>query len=414
MRILFVATNLPIPPNNGQAIRSLSIVQALASSGHEVNFVSFVGKGRAETLDPLSSYCREIDMQERELTNVTQGADYLRRLGCLLSFRPYSVERFRSAPMRARIQEHLQAGHFDIIVCDGLYALVNVPDTEVPIALNCHNVEYVILERYSQVEKNVFKKYYARMEAQLMRRVERSSCDRAAIAMVCSSDDRETLGQLNPRLPIFIVPNAVDTDSYSPNGSHRVAQPDPVLLFQGGMDWYPNRDAVEFFAHSIFHLIREAFPTAKFVIAGRNPPANFVEQLSALGGVEFTGTVPDMRPYLAAATVVVVPLRMGSGTRLKILEACAAGKPIVSTSIGAEGLSLEPGKDIFLADDPDDFARSVVMLLRDPARREAIARSARAIVVERYSHPALKKSLDIAVSSLTATREQGTANKVSQ
>jgi glycosyltransferase involved in cell wall biosynthesis len=183
----------------------------------------------------------------------------------------------------------------------------------------------------------------------------------------------------------------VDTDSYLPG------ETDPsgtTLLFQGAMDWYPNRDAVKFFSQTILPRVRTGIPSVRFVVAGRNPPVHFVAELGATAGVEFTGTVPDMRPYLSAATVVVVPLRLGSGTRIKILEACAAGKPVVSTSLGAEGLGLDIEKEIIVADDPTDFARSVIALLRDRSLRGAIARSARAAVVGRYSHPILKKSLD--------------------
>jgi glycosyltransferase involved in cell wall biosynthesis len=398
LRILFVSTNLPIPATNGQAIRSLSMVQALASSGHELNFVSFAIRNRAECLDPLSSFCRAIDLIDRDQTNMSQHGDYFRRLGCLLSLKPYSIERFRSEAMRARIESHLRTQRFDLIVCDSLYALTNVPKTDIPIALNCHNVEYVILERYSRIETNLAKKCYARIEAQLMRRAERLSSQRAAIAMVCSSDDRDTLRHLNPNLSISVVPNSVDTDSYRPDETEASGNTGPVVLFQGSMDWYPNRDAVEFFARAILPEVRRESPGVRFIVAGRNPPTEMVAQLR--GAVEFTGTVPDMRPYLSAATVVVVPLRLGSGTRIKILEACAAGKAVVSTSVGAEGLGLESNREIILADDPSEFARSLTALLRDPVRRAAMATLARAVVVERYSHLSLKRSLETVVSHL--------------
>jgi polysaccharide biosynthesis protein PslH len=397
MRILFVSTNLPVPPNNGQAIRSLSIVQALASSGHELTFVTFATSVRAESLYPLAAYCREIDLLGLEVANVSQGSAYLRRARCLLSLRSYSIERFRSRQMQARIQDHLRARPFDLIVCDSLYALVNVPQTATPIVLNCHNVEHLIFERYSRIERNFFKKFYATVERQLIRNAERQSCLRAAVAMVCSNVDRGTLHELQPNVPIFVVPNAVDTDSYRPGESD---SSDPVLLFQGGMDWYPNRDAVEFFVRKILPIVREAVPSIKFIVAGRNPPVDFVGELGTKYGVEFTGTVPDIRPYLSAATVVVVPLRFGSGTRIKILEACAAGKPVVSTTVGAEGLGLESDKEIVVADDPADFARAVITLLGDPSRRNTIARSARTVVVDRYSLPTLKRKLDELLSSL--------------
>jgi polysaccharide biosynthesis protein PslH len=399
MRILFVSTNLPIPANNGSAMRSLSIIQALAASGHDLNFLSFAGKSHPAGLDPLSSYCRGLDLLEREMTNVSQHSEYLPRLKCLLSLKPYSIERFRCQAMCERIQKRLTVGRFDLIVCDSVYALVNIPDTDVPIVLNCHNIEHLIFERYSRIEKNVLKKYYATMESHLMRDVERRSCQRASVAMVCSQVDRDALQQLHPHLPIFVVPNAVDTDLILYDTS-RQEDSRAVVLFQGGMDWYPNRDAVEFFARTILPLVGAECPHIKFLIAGRNPPPQLVAALTVNGRVEFTGTVPDMRPYLSAATVVVVPLRMGSGTRIKILEACAAGRSVVSTSVGAEGLDLESGKEIILADEPTEFARSVIALLQDADQRKALGRSARAAVVDRYSHVTLRRSLDTVVSSV--------------
>lgn len=400
MHILFVATNLPVPPNNGQSMRSLSIIQALESSGHDLTFVSFANETRPKDLHPLSSFCRSIDLLDREMANLTQQSDYLRRIRALLTFRSFSVERFRSHAMREKIQGKLLAGRFDLIICDGIYALTNVPGTKVPIALNCHNVEYIILDRYARLERNLLKKYYARVESHLMRIAERRSSYRASLAMVCSQVDLALLRLFRQDLPVFVVPNVVDTDLIHPVERSFLNGAGPVLLFLGGMDWYPNRDAVEFFARAILPRVRAVCPDTRLIVAGRNPPSQFVEQFRSDPKIEFTGTVPDMRPYLSAAAVVVVPLRLGSGTRIKILEACAAGKPVVSTSLGAEGLGLAAEKEIILADDPAQFARSVVALLQDPARRDAIATSARQVILERFSHLALKKSLERVISNL--------------
>ncbi len=400
MRILFVSTNLPIPPNNGQAIRTLSIVRALASIGHKLSFVSFSSVDGVPAPGELSKLCDEVNILKRDLAMMSNSSGYLGRLACLFRLKPYSVERFRSKEMRSKIQTLLKMAAFDLILCDSLYVLINVPDTSVPILLNCHNVEYMIFERYSQVEKNPLKRLYASIEGRLMRTFERRSCQRATVAMACSTNDRNTLNLLRPTLPIFVVPNAVDTDFYDASETSVSGKAEQILLFQGGMDWYPNRDAVEFFVRSILPKVRIECPGVRFVVAGRNPPAEFVAALSSSGGVEFTGTIPDMRPYLSAATVVVVPLRLGSGTRIKILEACAAGKAIVSTHLGAEGLELESGKEIVLADEPADFAQQVIALLGDPGRRDVIARSARSAIVENYSYPTLKRKLETAIASL--------------
>jgi glycosyltransferase involved in cell wall biosynthesis len=394
MQILFVATNLPVPPNSGQSIRSLSILRALAASGHTLNFISFASKSRLEDLHPLPSFCSSIDLLDREMRNLTLQTDYLPRLKCLLKLKCYSVERFRCEAMYKRIEANLNGAKYDLIVCDGIYALVNIPRTTIPIFLNCHNVEFMILRRYAEIERNPVKKYYATLESNLMRMAERNGCRQIAGAMACSQIDLEILQKLQPDLSISVIPNVVDTDSIQPLNSARLQGTDPVLFFQGVMDWYPNRDAVEFFARCIFPRVLAEYPEARFVVAGRNPPSDFVEKFKSDPKIEFTGTVSDMRPYLAAATVVIVPLRLGGGTRIKILEACAAGKPIVSTSIGAEGLDLASGKEILLADDPAEFARSVVNLLRDPVRCNALAKSARTAVVERYSQLTLKDTVD--------------------
>src|SRR5215471_17557133 len=233
MQILFVATNLPVPPNNGQAIRSLSMIRALASSGHTLSFLSFANTTPPENLDPLPALCRSVDLVELEIKNLTERTDYLQLLKCLWGLKPYSVERFRSAAMRAKIQEKLTGGKYDLILCDGLYSLANIPISAIPISLNCHNVEYIILQRYAQLEKNVLKKYYARAESYLMRSAERDSCHRVASAMVCSQIDLEILRRLRPDLPVFDVPNVIDTDLIQPVEREHLRSTDPVLLFQG-------------------------------------------------------------------------------------------------------------------------------------------------------------------------------------
>src|SRR5579864_7971713 len=394
LRILFLATNLPVPPNNGQAIRSLSILQALASAGHQITFVSFAPQGRAENCDPLNRYCHEIALVTGAVHNLFRRTNYAGRISSLLKSRAYSVERFRSQDMSGQINIVLSNDAFDLILADGIYALVNLFETDVPIALNCHNIEHLIFERYVQTEENQLKRWYALTEARWVRNYERRAVQRASLAMVCSERDRHLLQQLRSDLPVCVVPNCIDTDLYDNDGLDKDLTDAPTLLFQASLDWYPNRDAVQFFVESVFPLILKEVPGARFVVAGRNPPKDFMEKFKALHNVEFTGTVADMRPYLSSATLVVVPLRVGSGTRIKIVEACAAGKATVSTTLGAEGLDVSNGEEIMLADEPKDFAASVVNLLRNPVRRHAIAQAGHAKIVERYSLPALRRSID--------------------
>jgi glycosyltransferase involved in cell wall biosynthesis len=219
------------------------------------------------------------------------------------------------------------------------------------------------------------------IEWRKLRRAEAAACTRADLTIAVSEDDRRRLASIAPRSRTTAVPTGVDTSYFKPAGRPEVPG---RLVFSGSMDWHPNEDAVIHFGESILPRIRERVPGASFVVVGRNPSTRLVEAAKRTG-MELTGTVDDVRPHVDEAAVYVVPLRAGSGTRLKIFEAFAMGKAVVSTTLGAEGLDVEPGRNVILADEPDDFARAVVALLADRDRRQALGHAARALVEERYS-----------------------------
>ncbi|OFW37365.1 MAG: hypothetical protein A3F70_18730 [Acidobacteria bacterium RIFCSPLOWO2_12_FULL_67_14] len=275
------------------------------------------------------------------------------------------------------------------MICDGAYNFSNLPKTPgVPVFLNKDDVASVILRRYLAVERSVAKRLYGKIEKHKTARWERSTAARVRLVLACSEVDRRELLDLCPSARITVIPNVVDTDHYSPS-----AHSEPcTVLFQGGIDWHPNRDAVEFFLAEILPALRRLVPAVRFRIAGRCPPA-FSQRYQSVPGVEFTGRVLDMRVEIARATVCVVPLRIGSGTRLKILEAGAMAKPIVSTTLGAEGLELNDREDIILADEPRAFAEAVAGLLAARSRREQIGWAARLHVVKHHSLPVFQSSL---------------------
>lgn len=227
MRILFVSTHLPVPATNGQAIRTLSIVRALATAGHELAFVSFSNHQSAKELDPLLSGCRTIDVVPRTAVNLSQGADYLGRLRCMARLQPYALQRFSAPAMRQLIQTHLDKQAFDVIVADSLYAMMNLPPTETPIVLNCHNVEHLIIKRFAELERNPMKAMYARWESRLLGKAEQRACLRSTIGLVCSEFDRDALARLCPTLGTFIVPNSVDTEHF-----FQFSQPNLTLMFR--------------------------------------------------------------------------------------------------------------------------------------------------------------------------------------
>jgi len=270
-----------------------------------------------------------------------------------------------------------------------VYSTVNMSYNNIPVILNSHNIEHFVLQRYVDLERNPAKRLYAWSEMRKLRNWEKHTCRRVALAMACSEHDCQLLSSLCPDLRVAVVPNVVDVDRYVPQREAASS----TILFQGAMDWFPNRDAVTFFVDRILPAFRQSLPHVRFVVAGRNPSPGFVSNFAGVSEMEFTGTVVETRDEIAKAAVCVVPLRIGSGTRLKILEAAAMAKPIVSTRVGAEGLEFVDGEEIVLADEPSEFARAVVDLLVDPVRRRTMGLAARRRVEIQYSMPALRSAL---------------------
>jgi len=390
MRILYIATMYPFPVNNGVKMRVWSLLCAIANAGHEITLATFAEPKEAEgTEQAIRKVCKDSDIVVRHLASLSGSTNYVARLSAVLSPLPFAIERFRSDEMRTCLEHRLRSDAFDVVLCDNIYATVNLPPTSLPVIMNSHNVEHLILQRYAQQESNLFKALYARLEAGKLGRVEAAIYKRAVLVMVCSRLDAALLEQLCPGLKTVVAPNVVDVRDYE-----IAEEEDPfTIVYQGGMDWFPNRDAVEYFVRAIFPLVQKEIPGARLVAAGRNPAPEFRARFSDVPALQFTGTLPDLRPVIAKAAVCVVPLRIGSGTRLKIIEGGAMGKAMVSTTIGAEGLDFVPDQEILIADDPAVFAGKVVELLRDPARRKTMGEAARKRVLRDYDITALERSI---------------------
>lgn len=376
MKILWVKAGKLLPVDTGGKIRSYNILRFLAGS-HSVTLLSYYG-GRRD-LQYEADIRAELPGAETiytaapDSTTVEQSLDYLRRLP---RSAPYAVGKFTHHAVAKTIQRFMEEGRFDVAVCDFLSASLNFPKKLlIPTVLFQHNVESSLWRRMAATESNPIKRMAFGIEAAKMSRYEGAALRRFDYIIAVSEHDRKQMLGMDPAAQITVVPTGVDTSKFS------VAPPSsanhPRIVFTGSMDWEPNIDAVEYFCEQIWPGILVQFPNAIFQIVGRNPHGK-VRRLAS-SSVQVTGTVLSVAEYLRDATVVVVPLRVGGGTRLKIFEAMATGKAVVSTSIGAEGLEVESGRDLILAEDAGAFAESILLLLRDAALRRKYEETAVAL-----------------------------------
>jgi glycosyltransferase involved in cell wall biosynthesis len=296
---------------------------------------------------------------------------------------PVSVYKCRNAALTAEVVRASGDGKFDLCVADFLYAVPNVGLVgSTPVLLFEHNVEYMIWRRASATSTNPIRRALLGLEWRKMRRYEMRACRQAKLTITVSEDDRLMLDEDVPESRKVAIPTGVDV-GYFDSDDDTLEQPEEIV-FTGSMDWHPNEDAMCYFINSILPLLRREAPEVSLTIVGRNPSRQLRDAATA-AGVTVTGTVDDVRPYIQRASVYVVPLRIGGGTRLKIYEALAMGKAVVSTTIGAEGLPLEEGVHILRADEPDAFAGKVLDLLRNRARRKELGLAGRRLMEREYS-----------------------------
>ena len=375
MRVLWVKAGKLLPVDTGGKIRSYNILRRLAKAkDHELTLLSYYGGKRDpeyEAALPRQFPRAQVVYTAAPDSDGLRGVmDYLYRLPRLA---PYSVSKFTHPAVRNLIASQLSSGRFDVAVCDFLAPSLNFPKKlPIPCLLFQHNVERALWHRMATTESHPLRKLSYMLESARMSRYEQRTLARFHHIVAVSENDRQQMLEMDPACEITVNPTGVDTQQF------QVAPPSsatpPRIVFTGSMDWEPNIDAMEYFCGQIWPRILAEFPDAIFQIVGRTPFAR-VRRLASKS-VQVTGTVPSVTDYLRDATVVVVPLRIGGGTRLKIYEAMAMGKALVSTSIGAEGLSFQNGRDLMLADDASAFADAILLLLRDGQVRRRFEQAA--------------------------------------
>jgi polysaccharide biosynthesis protein PslH len=399
MKILWVKSDFLHPADRGGQIRTLEMLKCLHAR-HEIHYVAFEDGKNPEGLSRSSEYCSRAYPVRHSVPPHRSPRFLGQLLQGLISPVPVAVKRYTSSRMERQIRALLEQQKFDTLVCDFLFPAPNIPDVSRSVLFQ-HNVESVIWRRHFEQANNPMKKAYFGLQARRMQAFERVVCRRAGHIVAVSEADRETMHGLFGVERVSSINTGVDVQYFAPPRS--VAAKESArfadLIFTGSMDWLPNIDAAQFFAAEVLPYIRKERPNCRIMIAGRRPASAIKELAQRDSGIVVTGTVPDVRPYLWGSTVAIVPLRIGGGTRLKIFEAMAARLPVVSTSIGAEGLPVTEGEHIAIADNPERFARCCLDLLTDADLRQRRADRAWQLVSRQFSWSAVSTEFESALQA---------------
>jgi glycosyltransferase involved in cell wall biosynthesis len=333
---------------------------------------------------------------------------YSKLLTNQLSSWPYFLAKCNTPGFRRAIRELVGREQFDLVFCDFLHTAAPLRQvTALPKVVFEHNVEFSLRKRKWQLEKHPLRRLAYGAEWKKARRIESDACRSFDHVITVSEDDRQTLEKEFGVTHSSTIPTGVDTDFFSPSPER--SRPGR-LVFVGSMDWDPNEEGVVWFLRAIYPLIRRAIPDASFAIVGRAPSPRLRAIAERQAGLEITGQVPDVRPHLAKAEVVVVPLRVGGGTRIKIPEAMAMAKAVVSTPVGAEGLPFHDGRQLRIVGEPEQFAGAVIELMNNAPLRNSIANAARDEVVSRYGwEPVVARVEDILEHVMRRGKHAGAA-----
>ena len=387
MKILFLSPTVPFPLTDGGRIRVYNLLKQIAQKSDVTLLALETQPTDADGVAEL----RKLGIQVHLVPN----APTLPRVAfgtlakAFLKRQPITVARYDVPAYRRKLGELLADEIFDLVHYEMFHIAQFHTETDLPSILSQQNVDSAIWHRLCSETTNPFYKLAYWTQQLAFQRYERLLSPKFSV-ITCTSDiDAAVFAEHCPEDAIEIIPNGVDITHYQPDFT---AEAPAHLIYIGSMDWYPNEDAVAFFSNEVLPQIQEKVPDVVFSIVGGNPSPR-VQKLAERDGIVVTGRVPEIKPYFAEATVFVVPLRIGSGTRLKILEALAMGKAIVSTSVGAEGLDLKNGEEIFVADEPTTFADAVTRLLTDSELRRRVGENGRVRVERDYDWRSIGEKL---------------------
>lgn len=391
-RILFVTEKFPWPVDDGGQARTYNVLACLARS-FPVTLIGLAPPDPAHVA-PIEALGVEVDLAGARAPRWQAPA-----WAALSTFgrAPHPMGKNRSGRMLASIRRRIEAGgvlgvHFNHLDTAQYVERLGPLRSRVRCVFDTHNVLTTMYQRFADTARNPLAKSFLHLQWTKMNRFERAIMKQMDLVCVCSDLERDLLRTWGVDRAL-VVPNGVDTEYFTPpaDAVAERARP-PLVVFTGAMGYAPNSDGVRWFLDAVLPLVRERVPDVRFRVVGKDPPADLVAR-SVPGAVEFTGYVDDVRPHMRGASVFVCPLRIGGGTRLKILDAMSLGLPVVSTTVGAEGLAVTNHHDVELADDPHAFAAAVLELLGDERRAHLLATNGRELVLARYGWSGVTRPL---------------------
>jgi len=390
MRILIITDRIPYPVIKGAPLRTYNLLRRIARE-HEVWLVAFVETpDEAEGVSHMQEFCRGVETANiQQLGALARPGDLFRYA---LAGKPVELRLMYSEELVSKIRHLASTVDFDIVQMEHSYMAMYLEalprHMQSKTVLMFLDIIFGKFDRTYRIESKLARKLRLWLYSRMMRRWEPRYAERFGRCVTVSKVDRDLLIAANPRLQVDVVPNGVDTQVYQPLPQEGTL---PALLFVGNMDYVACADAVVYFCREILPRIQQMIGAMEMWIVGTDPRPE-VRRLNG-NGVHVTGRVEDVRPYYSRSTAFVVPLRAGGGTRLKILEAMALGRPVVSTSIGCEGLDVVDGEHLFIADSPEQFAEKTVRFLTDEALRQRITTKARQLVVTYYDWDVIARTL---------------------
>ena len=435
LRVLHFVPRVCWPLDTGAKLRNYHLARVLAEHA-DLTLLAFSENDEQKAENSSSHpqhFYRRMVLVRRE-----QGYTFSKIVRGAIGSTPLPVLNYTTNAMKEQLARILDEGDFDLVQLESIHLAAYLPiirETESRPLVICdwHNVESELMWRYSERETNKLRRAYARKTSRQMSRLERRALDEFDAHIVVSRRDGERLLKQSPRTRLFVIENGVDTSHYTdaqleeahaawlarPSSNSPTNSSIPLaasanerakrrIAFVGSMDYHANVDGVVNFAEELWPLLRRQMPDLIFTIVGRDPAPEVLE-LASMQGIEVTGTVADVRPYYHEMLAAVIPLRVGGGSRLKILEAMAAGVPVISTALGAEGLDVEDGRNIIIAETGDEFCRAVADLAQNDVRRRKLIEAGRALVHERYDWSRLGTILFESYQTLLADKHANRA-----